>query len=294
MTAGPHAVMKRGHKMKLLDGKLLSQKIFEELSLKARELKKTRALVPGLAVLLIGDNPASEIYVKNKIKACQKVGFYSVLKKIPPDISKIKKLLDELNGQNNIHGILVQLPLPPSLDKEEILSWIDPKKDVDGLTLKNKALLWSGSPRIVPCTPKGIISLLKHYDIPIKGQRAVIVGRSQIVGLPLLNQLLAEQATVTVCHSQTRNLSEICRQADIVVACTGKKGLLGKEDFKPGAVVVDVGIHREGKKLCGDVRKEGLKDHLSALSPVPGGVGPMTIASLLENTFLCLRLAYDV
>ena len=159
---------------------------------------------------------------------------------------------------------------------------------MDALTLENKALLWQGEPRVVPCTPKGIISLLKYYEISIKGKAVVVVGRSQIVGLPLFQQFLSHQATVTVCHSHTKNLPEICRSADIVVACAGVKGLLSKKDFKKGSVVVDVGIHRVGKKLCVMLTQKGLESHLSALSPVPGGVGPMTIASLLEN---CLQLA---
>ena len=276
--------------MKLLDGKFLSQKIFQDISLEIQELQKTHSFVPGLAVILTGDNPASEIYVRNKIKACEQVGFHSVLKKLPANVSKttLHQEINELNKDQNIHGILVQLPLPSSLKDEEILSWIDPKKDVDGLTLENKALLWSGRPRVVPCTPQGIIALLKHYEIPIKGQKAVVVGRSQIVGLPMFQQLLFHQATVTVCHSQTKNVSKICQQADIVVVCAGQKSLLGKEDFKKGAVIVDVGIHRSGNRLFGDVRSEGLKDHLSAGTPVPGGVGPMTIAMLLKNG---LRLA---
>ncbi len=276
--------------MKLLNGKLLSQKILQKIAVEAQDFKKKSSIAPGLAVLLIGERPASEVYVQNKLRACREAGFHSVLKRLPNSASKtdVKAQIDRLIADKNIHGILTQFPLPASLKEEEILSWIDPKKDVDGLTLENKALLWSGSPRIVPCTPQGVIALLKHYEIPIQGKQAVVVGRSQIVGLPLFQQLLSHQATVTVCHSQTKNLTQFCGEADIVVACAGKKGLLGKEDFKKGAVVVDVGIHREGKKLFGDVRPEGLEDHLSAFAPVPGGAGPMTIAMLLKN---CLRLA---
>ena len=276
--------------MKLLDGKFLSQKIFQQMAIEVQDFKKKLSLTPGLAAVLIGDHPASEVYVQHKIRACQQVGLHSVLKRLPKSVSKIdlKRQIKELNTDKSIHGILVQFPLPSPLKEEEVLSWIDPTKDVDGLTLENKALLWSGTPRVVPCTPQGVIALLKHYEIPIQGKQAVVVGRSQIVGLPLFQQLLSHQATVTVCHSQTKNLSSFCREADIVVACAGKKGLLGKEDFKKGAVVVDVGIHREGKKLFGDVRPEGLEDRLSAFTPVPGGVGPMTIAMLLKN---CLHLA---
>ncbi len=273
--------------MTLLDGKSLSQKIFQQISVEVQSFKKEHSFVPGLAVILIGDNPASEIYVKNKIKACKQVGFHSVLKQLPASTSKttLKKQLDELNANKNIHGILVQLPLPSSLNEEDVLSWIDPKKDVDGLTMENKALLWSGSPRVVPCTPQGVMVLLKHYKVLIEGKQAVVIGRSQIVGLPMFQQLTAHQATVTLCHSYTKNLSEICKQADIVVACAGKKRLVGKEDFKKGAAVVDVGIHRVNNKLFGDVRAEGLENHLFAFSPVPGGVGPMTIAMLIKNGF---------
>ena len=274
--------------MKLLDGKSLSKKIFKKVAIEVQEFKKKHSFAPGLAVVLIGDNPASEIYVRNKIKACQQVGFHSVLKHLPASTSKIelKKQIDELNANKNIHGILVQLPLPYHLSEKEILSWINPTKDADGLTLENKALLWSGTPRVVPCTPQGVIALLKHYEIPIKGKQAVVLGRSQIVGLPMFQQLISRQATVTLCHSHTNDLSKICRQADIVVVCTGQKGLVGKEDFKKGAVVVDVGIHRVDNKLFGDVRAEGLEDHLSAFTPVPGGVGPMTIAMLIKNSLL--------
>lgn len=279
--------------MKILDGKQLSQKILQELTIEIQTFKETHSLTPGLAVILIGNNPASEVYVRNKIKSCEKTGFHSILKKFPDSVSKsdLKKQIYKYNSEKNIHGILVQLPLPPLLNEEEVLSWIDPKKDVDGLTLENKGLLWSGSPRVIPCTPLGIITLLKHYQIPIKGKRAVIVGRSQIVGLPLLQQLLSHHATVTVCHSQTKNLSDFCQQADIVIVCAGKKSLLKKTDFKKGAVVVDVGIHREGNKLFGDVLAEDLNDHLSAFSPVPGGVGPMTIAILLKNCFQLAKLS---
>ena len=276
--------------MKLLDGKSLSEKIFKDIFNEVQILKKDSGLIPGLAVCLVGDNPASEVYVRNKMKACEKVGFYSILKKFPNSISKesLKEEILALNADKSIHGILVQLPLPKELCEKEVLSWIDPKKDVDALTLENKALLWQGEPRVIPCTPKGIMILLKHYKISIAGKTAVVVGRSQIVGLPMFQQLLAHQATVTVCHSQTKNLSEICRLGDIVIACAGVKALLSKKDFKKGAVVVDVGIHRLDKKLYGDVDTTGLENYLSALSPVPGGVGPMTIASLLEN---CLYLA---
>ena len=280
-----------------LDGKALSAAIGEELKSRAAKMKGQCGRPPGLAVILAGENPASQIYVKRKIKACSKLGFYSVLKEFPAaaQASDLKSQIEEWNGAPEIHGILVQLPLPPSIREEEVFSRLKPEKDPDGLTLENKALLWAGSPRVIPCTPKGIITLLKRHSIPLEGRRAVVVGRSQIVGLPMARQLLFHNATVTVCHSRTQNLREAVSQGDIVVACAGRKGLLGKEDFKKGAAVVDVGIHRTssgGKVLLeGDVRTEGLSDHLSALSPVPGGVGPMTIAMLLENTYRLAQLS---
>ena len=270
--------------MILLDGKFLSQKIFQNLYSETQKFKKD--LIPSLAVCLAGDNSASRIYVENKIKACKKAGLKSVPRYFPSDCSKqdLKEEILKLNADPDIHGILVQLPLPQKFSEQELLSWIDPKKDVDGLTLENKALLWSGRPRVTPCTPKGIISLLKYYKIPIKSQHAVVVGRSQIVGLPLFQQLVFHDATAVLCHSHTKDLSAVCQRADLVFVCAGKKHLLSQKDFKKGAVVVDVGIHRVDKKLYGDVNPLGLEGHLSALTPVPGGVGPMTIASLLENT----------
>ena len=274
-----------------LDGKSLSFSILESLKSRVVEFQKKHSVVPGLAVLLVGDDSASHVYVRQKLKQCSNIGFHSKLKNFPANvkISDLKKQVEEFNKDSQFHGVLIQLPLPSSLKEEEVLSCLDPAKDVDGLTLENRALLWSNRPRVVPCTPLGIIKLLKHYKIPIEGQKAVVVGRSQIVGLPMVQQLLYHQATVTVCHSRTKNLKEECSQADIVIACAGKKSLLSKKDFKKEAVVVDVGIHRVVKDsktyLVGDVDSEGLENHLKALSPVPGGVGPMTIAMLLENTF---------
>ena len=276
--------------MTLLDGRRTAQEIREGIALSVKELKEKHSLVPGLAVLFVGDNKSSAVYIKAKIKACREAGFHSVLKKYPASVAKedLRRQIQEWNHSKNIHAVLIQLPLPPGFPANEILSWLNPEKDPDGLTEANRALFWSGRPRVIPCTPKGIVRLLEHYKIPLQGKRAVVVGRSQIVGLPLFYQFLSRGATVTVCHSQSRGLSQICRGADIVAVAAGRRGLLGKEDFKPGAVVIDVGIHREGKKLFGDVRKEALDEALSAFSPVPGGVGPMTIAMLLEN---CLDLA---
>ena len=277
--------------MKLLDGKSLSLSLREVLRSKVLDLKKNSKIIPGLAVLLVGEDPASQVYVKQKLKACVEAGFNSWKYEFPHDVSfsDLKKKIDELNKDSKVHGILVQLPLPPSLNERDVLSLLDSKKDPDGLTLGNKGKFWSFEPRVIPCTPKGIVALLKHYDIALKSQGVVIVGRSQIVGLPLVQQFLENNSTVTICHSFTKDLALFTKEADIVVVCAGRKGLLGKNDFKKGATVVDVGIHRIQKGDCvhllGDVRTEGLEDWLFALSPVPGGVGPMTIAMLLENTF---------
>ena len=280
-----------------LDGKSLSQSLLDDLKSRVQAFKKKHSFVPGLAVFLVGEDLASEIYVKQKIKQCSFVGFHSLLKKFPKDIkaADLKKEIEKLNQDARFHGILIQLPLPSPLKESLVLSWLDPRKDVDGLTLENKALLWSGQKRVVPCTPLGIIKLLKHYQIPLEGQKVVVIGRSQIVGLPMVQQLLSHQATVTICHSKTQNLKQECLLADIVISCAGKKSLLNKDFFKKGAVVVDVGIHREIKDgktfLKGDVNAEGLKGHLKALSPVPKGVGPMTIVMLLENTFQLAELS---
>ena len=277
--------------MKLLDGKSLSSSLRAELKNKVTGLKQTNQITPGLAVILIGEDPASQVYVRQKLKACEEAGFQSWKYEFPTHISpeKLKQQIEDLNTRSEVHGILIQLPLPSSLKEKEVLSWVDPKKDPDGLTLENKGKLWSFEPRVIPCTPKGILVLLKHYKIPLKGQSVVIVGRSQIVGLPLVQQFLENNSTVTICHSFTKNLSTFTKQADIVVACVGKKEFLKKEHFKEGATVVDVGIHRiteKGKvQLKGDVQTKDLEHWISALSPVPGGVGPMTIAMLLENTF---------
>ena len=277
--------------MIVLDGKSLGKKLRERLKKKVFKFQAEYGKKPGLAVLRVGDDKSSLIYVERKIKACKEAGFKSHELTYPHSVSfkNLAKDIKELNRAPEIHGILIQLPLPPHLKKEELLSLIKPEKDPDGLTLQNRGLLWSGRPKVIPCTALGIIKLLKHYLIPLIGKRAVVVGRSQIVGLPTVACLLQESATVTVCHSRTQHLGKITAQADIVVVAAGKQEFLSKKDFKKGAVVVDVGIHRmseNGKTaLKGDVKPKDLENWLSALSPVPGGVGPMTIAMLLENTF---------
>ncbi len=277
--------------MRILDGRLTAQKIKSDLTQKVSHFVKQHKKPPGLRVILVGNNTASQIYVGQKIKAARQVGIDSQLLSLPENVSskELKNTIQSLNRDPFVHAMLVQLPLPPLLSWREVISWIDPQKDADGLTVENQGLAWSGRKRVLPCTPYGIMQLFKHYNISLTGKNAVVVGRSQIVGLPMARLLLESNATVTICHSHTKNLSKFTQRADIVVVAVGRQGFLGKKDFNEGAVVVDVGIHRvmrEGKsELKGDILFEELKGHVAYATPVPGGVGPMTVAMLLENTF---------
>jgi methylenetetrahydrofolate dehydrogenase (NADP+)/methenyltetrahydrofolate cyclohydrolase len=280
--------------MQIIGGKLVSQQRRKQLKIDAAQFEQKNGRRPGLAVVLVGDNPASHVYVKNKIKACHEVGLHSFEVRKPADVSQkeLLQVIDALNKNAAVDGILVQLPLPKELDTDAIIEHIDIQKDVDALTVKSQGLLFSGRPLARPCTPGGVIALLKFYKIPIAGQHAVVVGRSSIVGKPMAQLLLQENATVTQCHSQTKNLREFTRTGDIVVVAAGLPEFLGRDDFKKNSVVIDVGIHRisnaEGlTQLTGDVRFAELNDWVQAATPVPGGVGPMTITTLLENT-LCL------
>ena len=283
--------------MQILDGCLVAQKIKMDLKGKVHSFFEQNKKAPSLAVILVGNNSASQVYVRQKIKAAKEVGIASVVFSLSEDVSlgELKQKIQNLNQDPAVHAVLVQLPLPSHLPWKEIISWVDPQKDPDCLTVENQGLAWSGQPRVVPCTPSGIMKLFEHYNIALKGKSAVVVGRSQIVGLPMAQLFLRANATVTVCHSHTQNLSQFTQQADIVVAAAGRPGLLGKEDFKSGTVVVDVGIHRvteQGKsKLTGDLRFEELRNHVAFATPVPGGVGPMTVIMLLENTFQLACLA---
>lgn len=278
--------------MQLLDGKAVSLEVHNRL---AREIKSLD-VKPCLGVVLVGEDPASQVYVRNKIKTCEKVGIESVEVRLPADVTgeQLKAEIEKLNNDKKINAYLVQLPLPDHLDKDEVLSWIDPMKDADGLTVTNLGSLFAGRPTVVPCTPNGVMEVLKHYDIPLEGKKAVVVGRSQIVGLPMAHLLLMANATVTICHSRTQNLKQELSDADIVVVAAGKPKFLGADDFNKNSVVIDVGIHRitEGDKtkLCGDVDFETAKQKVKALTPVPGGVGPMTIAMLLQNTLSLYKL----
>ena len=275
--------------MKLINGSEVAKKVTENLTSQVQTLQK-KGVHPCLSVMLIGDDPASQVYVQHKIKACQKVGIQSKLVRLPQDTS-MKEVLSKLQllvQDDGVHGILVQLPLPSHLDKNKILSHLPAKKDVDGLTVASTGQLWSSLPTVQPCTPQGIIYLLKHYNIPIEGKHAVVLGRSLIVGRPIAQLLLEQNATVTICHSRTPRIEDFTQQADIVVAACGQHHKIKAHHIKKGATVIDVGIHRIQKNgktyLQGDVCPEGLDSVASYLTPVPRGVGPMTIAMLLKNT----------
>lgn len=274
---------------KLLEGKLFAAKIREEAGRRASELKEKTGVTPGLAVIIVGENPASQVYVRNKHKACTELGFHSESVELPEDTTR-EQLLNEIKRLNNapeIHGILVQLPLPKALQKyeSEVLEAISPLKDVDGFHPVNVGRLVTGQKALVPCTPNGCIKMLELAGIPIEGANAVVIGRSNIVGKPMLNLLLSRNATVTICHSRTKNLAEVTSKADILVAAVGKPGFVTADMVKPGATVIDVGINRIApKKLVGDVDFEAVKEVAGAITPVPGGVGLLTIAMLMMNT----------
>lgn len=270
---------------KILDGKKMSAEIRAAIKEKVVLLKE-KGIVPGLAVILVGDNPASKVYVGQKEKGCLEAGFASFLHRLPETTSQeeLLALIDKLNADKTVHGILVQLPLPRQIDPDTVLAAIRPEKDVDGFHPVNIGRLVAGLPASEPCTPKGILRLLKSTGIPLAGKEAVVIGRSNIVGKPVALMLLAESATVTICHSKTADLAEHARRADILVAAIGKPRFVTADMVKEGAVVIDVGINRLEEGLVGDVDYEPVAEKASWITPVPGGVGPMTIAMLLENT----------
>lgn len=273
--------------MILLDGKNVAAIRREALKPRIETFKQAVGRAPHLSVLLVGEDPASQVYVRNKHRACQKTGLSSSIHILPGNATQdnLNQWIERLNLDPKVDGILVQLPLPKPLSVEPVLRSIMAEKDADGLTYTNAGFLMSGKPFVKPCTPMGIMSILDHYKIKVEGMNAVVVGRSQIVGKPMAMLLNEANATVTICHSKTRDIREHTSRADLVVVAAGQKRFLGKEDFKKGAVVIDVGMHGTGGgQLCGDVRFEELSDVVSAITPVPGGVGPMTITSLLENT----------
>lgn len=283
---------------RLLEGKVFAAKLKEEAGKKAQELKAKYGITPGLAVIIVGENPASQVYVRNKHKACTELGFYSEGVELPATTTR-EELLAEIHRLNNdekIHGILVQLPLPKELQpyESEVLEAINPLKDVDGFHPVNVGRLVTGQKALVPCTPHGCLRMLELAEIPVEGVNAVIIGRSNIVGKPMLHLLLGKNATVTICHSRTKNLAEITRQADILVAAVGKAGFVTADMVKPGAAVIDVGINRIApKKLVGDVDFEAVKEVAGAITPVPGGVGLLTIAMLMQNTVEAARLQLE-
>ena len=272
---------------KIIDGKAISAAERRKIAEETAKLKSEHGIVPGLAVIIVGNNPASEIYVRNKHKACIEVGFNSWIYRLDENASQdeLNGLIDRLNADNNVHGILCQLPLPRGLSEEEVIDRISPKKDVDAFGMENVGRIMLGRYRFLPCTPAGIMLLLREAGIDIGGKRAVVIGRSNIVGKPMAMLLLNSDATVTICHSKTADLSEITRKADIIVCAVGKADFLKGDMIKPEAVVIDVGMNRnKDGKLCGDVDFDSAVKVASAITPVPGGVGPMTITMLLRNT----------
>ncbi len=276
----------------IIDGKAISSQIKDELREKTAKLKEQGTEI-SLAVIQVGADPASSVYVRNKKKACEYIGIRSISFELPEETTEnvLLDIIDELNARRDVNGILVQLPLPSHISEEKILNRIEPTKDVDGFHPQNVGALCIGKPGFVSCTPAGIIQLLKRTGISIEGKECVVIGRSNIVGKPMALLLLRENGTVTVTHSRTKNLKEITRRADILVVAVGKPKLITAEYVKEGAVVIDVGIHRnEDNRLCGDVDFESVEPVCSAITPVPGGVGPMTIAMLMNNCIESLEL----
>ncbi len=270
----------------LIDGNALSRQLRHEVTERVIALK-ARGVTPGLAVVLVGDNPASQVYVRNKVKACEDTGMHSILERYTADLSEAEllKRVEALNNDPAIHGILVQLPLPAHIDAQKVIEAIAPSKDVDGFHIASAGALMTGMPGFWPCTPYGCMKMLESIGYSLKGKHAVVIGRSNIVGKPMALMLLQQDATVTVCHSRTTDLKALTLQADVIVAAVGRRNVLTADMVKPGAVVIDVGMNRNDEgKLCGDVDFEGVKAVASHITPVPGGVGPMTITMLMVNT----------
>jgi methylenetetrahydrofolate dehydrogenase (NADP+) / methenyltetrahydrofolate cyclohydrolase len=277
---------------RLIDGKLIATRVRERVRRDAEAYKSEFGRSPGLVVVLVGDDPASRVYVQNKEAAAASAGIAGTVHRLPADTKEadLLGLVDELNRDAAVDGILVQFPVPAGIRQAAVIAAIDPKKDVDGLHAENVGRLWSGEPGLVPCTPAGCLRLLEEAGVQLAGKTAVVVGRSQLVGKPIAGLLLAQSATVTIAHSRTADLAAVCRTADVLVAAVGRAKMITREFVKPGAVVLDVGINRDqAGKLCGDVDQESVLGTAGALTPVPGGVGPMTIAMLLQNTVLAAR-----
>ena len=279
--------------MTVIDGKALAAKMQAALAEKTAQLKAEKGLIPGLVVILVGENPASQVYVRNKERSALAAGFKSEVVRVPDTISEkeLLALIERYIQDSEWHGILVQLPLPVHISEEKVLLAIDPDKDVDGFHPTNMGKFWSGHPVMIPSTPAGIMEMFKEYQIELEGKTAVVIGRSNIVGKPMAQLLLDANATVTIAHSRTKNLPELARQADILVVAIGRGHFVTKEFVKPGAVVIDVGMNRDANgKLIGDVQYDEVAEVASYITPVPGGVGPMTITMLMEQTYeACVR-----
>ncbi|NBX92692.1 MAG: bifunctional 5,10-methylenetetrahydrofolate dehydrogenase/5,10-methenyltetrahydrofolate cyclohydrolase [Proteobacteria bacterium] len=271
-----------------LNGKKVAEELYSKLLLEVSLLP----IVPKLAVILVGSDPASQTYVKTKEKKCLSLGLQSETFTYSQDVteSELIEKIKKLNEDKSVHGVLIQLPLPAHINKNRLMEYLSPLKDVDGLTPDNAGRLAQGIPRLIPCTPHGIMALLSFYGIPIEGKRVVVLGRSDIVGKPMAQLMINANATVTVCHSKTKEIKEICQTADILVAAIGKPKWLGPDFVKSSCSVIDVGIHREGETFCGDVDFEEVEKKCHAITPVPGGVGPMTIALLMKNLVLAASL----
>lgn len=282
--------------MNIIDGKAVSKAVRERVAAETAELKK-KGITPGLAVIIVGEDPASQVYVRNKEKACEEVGFYSEKFALPENTTQqeLNALVQQLNARKDINGILCQLPLPKHLDDKEVINLINPIKDVDAFHPVNVGAIMIGDYNFLPCTPAGVMELIHSTGVDVCGKKAVVIGRSNIVGKPMAMLLLHENATVEITHSRTQNLSEITAGADILVAAIGRAKFVTADMVKEGAVVIDVGMNRdENGKLCGDVDFEGVKDKCSYITPVPGGVGPMTIAMLMQNTLTAAKVQNDI
>ena len=283
--------------MQIIEGKKVSAQVKEQVKIQTQKLKDEHGITPGLAVVIVGDDPASRVYVNNKKKACEFVGFKSEEYALPEKTTQdeLLSLVKTLNKKEDINGILVQLPLPKHLDDKAVIEAISPLKDVDAFHAVNVGKIMLGEYDFLPCTPAGVMEMLHYYDIDVSGKNCVVIGRSNIVGKPMAMLLLHENGTVTICHSKTKNLSQICSRADILVAAVGKPKFITAEMVKDGAVVIDVGMDRdENGKLCGDVDFENVKNKCSYITPVPGGVGPMTIATLMKNTLKAAKIQNNI
>ncbi len=279
----------------IIDGKLVSAAVKKSVADEVNVLKE-KGITPGLAVIIVGDDPASRVYVNNKKKACAEVGFYSEEYALPADttMQELLEVIDVLNKRVDINGILCQLPLPKHLDEKAVIDYIDSKKDVDAFSPVNVGKIMIGDYDFLPCTPAGVMELLSYYNIEVEGKECVVIGRSNIVGKPMSMLLLHKNGTVTVCHSRTKNLKEVTSRADILVAAVGKAEFVTADMVKQGAVVIDVGMNRKDGKLCGDVKFDEVSEKASFITPVPGGVGPMTIGMLMKNTLKAAKLHNNI